>query len=67
MEVVLLDVLFGDVNYFNFHVLWTVQWRAQIKVTDVEACKFGSSARQDAVKYELEESRDAVGVLTSPG
>ena len=54
MEVVLLDEFFGDVIDFIFHVLWTVQWRAQIKIADVKACKYDSFARQDAVKYDLE-------------
>ena len=54
-EVIFIDEFLWDVGYFDSHILRTVHWCHEIKVGDVEACKFRISTGQDTVDNQLDE------------
>ena len=66
-EAVLVDKFCWDVAQFDAEVLWSVQGCLKIEVFDVEGDKLVAPAGNDAVEEKLDEVRDAVLVLMSPG
>ena len=52
-EVVFIDEFLWDVGYFDSHILWTIHWCHEIKVCNVEACKFRISTGKDTIDNQF--------------
>lgn len=54
-QIIFLTELSRNVSVFDTNVFWPCHWRLQVKVGCIEACKFCSGSRQNAIDHQFDE------------